>query len=387
MVNLTLSRHNHLNGFRTTGATPNEAMAPVGFASGSYIMQYSIGTPPTPTWGFVDTASAIIWLQCQPCKKCYNQKDPIFYSRNSSSYRKIGCDEDECEYSHRLHCSEDDHFCQYGMYYEDRTYSNGHLSAETLTFRDQQSKAGKIILLHILFGCGHDNSDGLKLYDTPAGVVGFNNEKLSLISQTGFNGFSHCFIPKDSSLDSPLHMGDLAIFEGGRTPILSVGFPDYYYVGLHCISVGNDCLPVPSGTFNVTMERKGGFVVDSGTLLTQLRINVYELLKEKVIQMTKGLRQVKGTPGLLELCYRGTIAEIEKKTPPITFHFTGVALTMSGLNAWIPNGRGQACLAMLPGDNAFLISILGSYQLQNINVGYNVRSRFISFKPMDCTKL
>ncbi|XP_042505623.1 probable aspartic protease At2g35615 [Macadamia integrifolia] len=195
MVNLSLSRHSssysYLNGggsrMTTTGEALDDIMAAVKFASGTYIMQYSIGTPPTPMWGFVDTTSEIIWLQCQPRKKCYPQRGPIWDSRRSATYKKIQCIERECKYSDHTHCTKGDPFCHYGMSYGDTTTTYGYLSTETLTFRDQQSKRGTISLLNMIFGCGNDNKDGLEdEYNISSGTVGLTKQRLSLISQLDF---------------------------------------------------------------------------------------------------------------------------------------------------------------------------------------------------------
>ncbi|XP_042492528.1 uncharacterized protein LOC122072055 [Macadamia integrifolia] len=141
----------------------------------------------------------------------------------------------------------------------------------------------------MVFGCGTVNYNGLEdEYNySPPGIVGLNNQNLSLISQLDFKGFSYCFTPRDGAdVDTPLPLGALVRYGGDRIPILSVA-----------------------------------------------------------------------------------------------------SLVVSGWNTWISLGQRRTCLAIVPTNKSSYVSILGNIQQQNINVGYNLNEGFVSFKPMDYTKL
>nr|KYP44059.1 Aspartic proteinase nepenthesin-2 [Cajanus cajan] len=54
----SISRSDNLDNIETD-ITPN--------SSGDYLMRMFIGTPPVESLVSVDTGSAVIWIQCQPC--------------------------------------------------------------------------------------------------------------------------------------------------------------------------------------------------------------------------------------------------------------------------------------------------------------------------------
>ncbi|KAE9594006.1 putative nepenthesin [Lupinus albus] len=50
-------------------------------------MKFSIGTPKFDVMAEADTGSDLIWMQCQPCKKCYKQTEPVFDPSKSKTYK------------------------------------------------------------------------------------------------------------------------------------------------------------------------------------------------------------------------------------------------------------------------------------------------------------
>ena len=70
-----------------------------------------------------------------------------------------------------------------------------------------------------------------------------------------------------------MHFGSSAMINPkGFTPFVQSAFikRSFYYVTLEGISVGNTKVPIPQGTFDVTPDGDGGFVVDSGIPYTYL---------------------------------------------------------------------------------------------------------------------
>lgn len=70
--------------------------APLVPGGGEYLVKLGIGTPQHFFSAAIDTASDLIWLQCQPCVSCYRQVDPIFNPKLSSSYAVVPCSSDTC---------------------------------------------------------------------------------------------------------------------------------------------------------------------------------------------------------------------------------------------------------------------------------------------------
>jgi hypothetical protein len=72
------------------------AEAPVVAGGGEYLVKLGIGTPQHFFSAAIDTATDLVWMQCQPCVSCYRQLDPVFNPRLSSSYAVVPCRSDTC---------------------------------------------------------------------------------------------------------------------------------------------------------------------------------------------------------------------------------------------------------------------------------------------------
>jgi len=70
--------------------------APLVPGGGEYLVKLGIGTPQHFFSAAIDTASDLVWLQCQPCVSCYRQVDPLFNPKLSSSYAVVPCSSDTC---------------------------------------------------------------------------------------------------------------------------------------------------------------------------------------------------------------------------------------------------------------------------------------------------
>ncbi|XP_068314902.1 aspartic proteinase nepenthesin-1-like [Pyrus communis] len=67
-------------------------------------MRFKVGTPRVDTFGIFDMAGDLIWFQCKPCEKCYEQGIPTFDPANSDSYQKVMCGSIECNTTSDAHC-------------------------------------------------------------------------------------------------------------------------------------------------------------------------------------------------------------------------------------------------------------------------------------------
>lgn len=164
--------------------------SPIRFGSGDYLMKLSIGTPPSPFTGIMDTGSALVWLQCQPCISCFPQPDPLFDPKRSNSFLNISCSSDFCNNYLTNSVCVDANACGYTYGYADKSYTQGYMATDTFTF-------GEVSVPHIGFGCGFNNkntnsSPSSGEEDLGSGLVGLDRGPLSLISQLGAKTFSYC---------------------------------------------------------------------------------------------------------------------------------------------------------------------------------------------------
>lgn len=70
--------------------------APLVPGGGEYLVKLGTGTPQHFFSAAIDTASDLVWMQCQPCVSCYRQLDPVFNPKLSSSYAVVPCTSDTC---------------------------------------------------------------------------------------------------------------------------------------------------------------------------------------------------------------------------------------------------------------------------------------------------
>ncbi|XXG43950.1 hypothetical protein AAC387_Pa01g3867 [Persea americana] len=230
-------------------------------------MSISLGTPPLEILAGADTGSDLIWTQCLPCESCCEQVAPLFDPSKSSTYRNLSCNSSMCGEVLNLGCSRN-RTCKYHIFYGDRSYSTGVLSAETLVMNS--SGRGSVNFPNNTFGCGYDNGGFDNL---TTGVVALGRGHLSLISQLGpsiGNKFAYCLVPYEQNKSSRMDFGDNAVVSGNGTvytPLIPTVDP-YYSVTLEKISVGhkNITLPCP----DEDGENGNTVIIDSGTTLTYL---------------------------------------------------------------------------------------------------------------------
>jgi hypothetical protein len=78
------------------GAQDRKFQSPVSAGNGEYLMSLTLGTPPQKFQVIVDTGSDLNWVQCTPCKLCYQQPGPKFDPSKSSTYRTAPCTDRLC---------------------------------------------------------------------------------------------------------------------------------------------------------------------------------------------------------------------------------------------------------------------------------------------------
>ncbi|MCL7039004.1 hypothetical protein MKW94_027381 [Papaver nudicaule] len=345
--------------------------------AGSFVMDISLGTPPSNLFAIADTGSDVTWVQCLPCENCYTQISPLFDPKTSSTYKDVPCASETCE---RVgdHC--ENNICQYSVDYADGSTSRGNLAIETLTFA---STGGRSIQLpNIAFGCGRDNEG--RFNQKGSGLVGLGGGELSLISQLGSkidSKFSYCLVPSHD-VSSKFTFGSNAEMTGEdvlSTPLMSNPLrKTFYYLTLEGISVNENRVPFRSSSSSLTNE-DNHIIIDSGTTLTLLP---EEMFSKLVLEFKKAIdvEPIIGPKGF-NLCYP---FDGNMKFPDVTVHFAGADIKLDAGNYFVPVGSRAVCLTFAPSGNG--PSIYGSLAQINFLIEYAREEKKLSFKPTDCTK-
>jgi len=345
-------------------------------------MTYSVGTPPFKLYGIVDTGSDIVWLQCEPCKQCYNQTTPKFNPSKSSSYKNIPCSSNLCHSVRATSCN-DQIFCEYTINYGDYSHSQGDLSVETLTL--DSTTGSPVSFPKTVIGCGNNNT--VSFGGAGSGIVGLGGGPVSLITQLGSSiggKFSYCLVPLDNkelNITSKLSFGDAAVVSGDNvasTPIVKKDPSVYYVLTLETFSVGNKRVEFGGSSED---GDEGNIIIDSGTTLTVLPADVYTKLESAVVDLVK-LKRVDDPYKLFGLCYSATLDEYD--FPLITAHFKGADVELHSISTFTQALVGLVCLAFLPSPTG---AIFGNLAQQNLLDGYDLQQGTVSFKPTDCTKV
>lgn len=418
---------------RNSSKRPSEVldmMEPLRAVRDGYLISLSLGTPPQVIQVYMDTGSDLTWVPCGnlsfDCMDCddyiRNYKLTASFSPSfSSSSARDFCASSFCVDIH----SSDSHFdtctmagCSLSTLLKSScsrpcpsfayTYGAGGVVTGTLT-RDTLMVHGSSPTVRreipmFCFGCVGST------YREPIGIAGFGRGPLSLPSQLGFlqKGFSHCFLAfkfaNNPNISSPLVIGDVAISSKDYlqfTPMLrSPMYPNYYYIGLEAITVGNfSKINVPSNLRDFDLRGNGGMLIDSGTTYTHLPEPLYSQLLsvlQSVITYPRA-KDIEMRTGF-DLCYRvpctnnASFLDNDLLLPSITFHFlNNVSLVLShgshfyAMGAPI-NSTVVKCLLFQSMDDVDYgpAGVFGNFQQQNVEVVYDLEKERIGFHPMDC---
>ncbi|WJX54750.1 saccharopepsin [Trifolium repens] len=347
--------------------------------NGDYLMKITLGSPPVDIYGLVDTGSDLVWAQCAPCRRCYQQKSPMFEPLRSKTYSPIPCDSEQCSFF-GYSCSPQK-MCAYSYSYADSSVTNGVLARETITFSSTDDNP--VVVGDIIFGCGHSNSGTFNENDM--GIIGMGGGPLSLVSQIstlyGGKRFSQCLVPfhTDTHTSGTISFGEDSDVSGEgvvTTPLVYEEGQTSYLVTLEGISVGDTFV-----TFNSSETlTKGNIMIDSGTPATYIPQEFYDRLVEE-LKVQSNLIPIDDDPDLgTQLCYR---SEINLEGPILTAHFEGADVQLMPIQTFIPPKDGVFCFAMAGTTDGEYI--FGNFAQSNILIGFDLDKKTISFKPTDCT--
>jgi hypothetical protein len=377
-----------LDRLRLAAARADQAFqAPVLGVDGAFLMDLWMGTPSKPLRAIMDTGSDLIWTQCKPCRHCFKQPTPVFDPTLSSSFNNVSCDSPLCKGFVNSKCGNGS--CQYNNVYGDGSSTDGFIATDTFTFGDSHHH---VSVPNLGFGCGVDNK-GVGL-DHAAGIVGLGRGSTSLVSQLDVQTFSYCLTSVTAKEKSSLFFGSLKdlkhITHGERlkaTPLIkNPSQPLFYYLSLQGITVGDVLLPIPEQVFQI-VDGAGGVILDSGTTITSLQEDAFNILAQEFITQAKLNVSSFSTMGL-DVCFEvksGDDEELKAGIPRLVFHFKGLDLELPRENYMIVTKEmGVACLAMAPTGT---LSIFGNYQQQNMLVVHDLNKNTVSFIPAKCDQL
>ncbi|KAI9185237.1 hypothetical protein LWI28_005534 [Acer negundo] len=375
----SISTHNisavHPSAKARTEVMPNGSM---------YLVKIGIGTLGTGYWLILDTGSDLTWIQCKPCVSCYDQVDPIFDPKYSSSFRNLSCTKEiSC---HPYICK--DRQCLYGISYEDGSESVGYIAREFFIF----TAPSPPFSFRMKFGCSSEAIGNFK--GKISGVLGMNMEPISFMGQLGkyyfSNKFSYCLVAPDIVTHNYLKFGDDAyngrpVQEFKKTPFVANQFSNNYYLDLQDISINGKRLNLPKDTFKIKGNGDGGCIIDSGTTITRLKYSVYITVKDELEAYFAryGIHRSYGGCGTTRsiLCFE--LPRSFNAFPSMTYHFSGADLYVEPKHGFLFT-ISHFAPAITEGDAES--TILGSWHQHNIRFIYDTGLRELSFAPEECDK-
>ncbi|KAJ4718680.1 Aspartyl protease family protein [Melia azedarach] len=333
----------------------------------------------------VDTGSDLTWIQCQPCKSCYSQQDPIFNPSTSPSYQKVLCNSSSC---HSLEfatgnsgvCASNPPACNYFVSYGDGSYTRGELAREHLNL-------GKTSVKDFVFGCGRNNKG---LFGGTSGLMGLGRSVLSLVSQTSsiFGGvFSYCLPSTQAGASGSLILGGNSSVYRNSTPVTftrmisNPQLPTFYFLNLTGITIGGKQLR-DSGF------GKGGILIDSGTVITRLPPSIYRALKAEFVKQFSGFPSAPGF-SILDTCYNLSAYQ-EVNIPLMKLQFEGNAelnVDVIGIFYFVKSDASQVCLALASLTFDDEIGIIGNYQQRNQRVIYDTKKSQLGIAGESCSSM
>lgn len=376
--------------------------APLVPGGGEYLVKLGTGTPQHFFSAAIDTASDLVWMQCQPCVSCYRQLDPVFNPKLSSSYAVVPCTSDTCAQldGHRCH-EDDDGACQYTYKYSGHGVTKGTLAIDKLAI-------GGDVFHVVVFGCSDSSVGGPPAQ--ASGLVGLGRGPLSLVSQLSVRRFMYCLPPPMSRTSGKLVLGAGAGADAVRnvsdrvtvTMSSSTRYPSYYYLNLDGLAVGDQ---TPGTTRNATSPPSGGaggggggggivgagganaygMIVDVASTISFLETSLYDELAD---DLEEEIRLPRATPSLrlgLDLCFilPEGVGMDRVYVPTVSLSFDGRWLELDRDRLFVTDGR-MMCLMI---GRTSGVSILGNFQLQNMRVLFNLRRGKITFAKASCDSL
>ncbi|XP_026416012.1 aspartic proteinase nepenthesin-2-like [Papaver somniferum] len=394
----------------TRSMVPDDIQMPAVYeASGSYVAKVGLGTFRGGEKSFmdyyliIDTGSDQTWLQCEGATKTFNQDMPLYPWSLSTTYRHVPCNGHP--YCFRDKCNAYGQ-CTYSVRYGTGSVSSGIVATEKFTFG---SNTGGVENIELQIGCGlsQENFDvgDNHLKDKPnliTGILGLGKGQLSFVNQLAAAGqgkFSHCFETYNKKLEGSntyLRFGAAATIGGAFqkvyvTPLVETTFETpLYYLNLEDISVGNNRVRFPTGTFKVKLEdgqMKGGAIIDSGSTFSMLHKDHFDRVADLVKAHFNRLGvEYIGSQYNYDVCFRLRGRFDNNNYPSITLHFQQADYIIQDYKAsFLTLTREIVCLGIMQGyKTRGPTFILGAMQQTNKRILYNLNDLSLSFATEHC---
>ncbi|KAL1205592.1 Aspartyl protease family protein [Cardamine amara subsp. amara] len=334
----------------------------------------------------VDTGSDLTWVQCQPCKSCYNQQGPLYDPSISSSYKTVFCNSSTCQdlvaaTGNAGLCGSNNGVekttCDYIVSYGDGSYTRGDLASESILW-------GETKLENFVFGCGRNNKG---LFGGASGLMGLGRSSVSLVSQTlkTFNGvFSYCLPSLEDGASGSLSFGnESSVYKNSTsfsyTPLVqNPQLHSFYILNLTGASIG--------GVELQTSSFGRGILIDSGTVITRLPPSIYKAVKTEFLKQFSGYPSAPGY-SILDTCFNLTSYE-DVSIPTIKMFFEGNAeleVDVTGVFYFVKPDASLVCLALASLSYENEVGIIGNYQQKNQRVIYDTKQERLGIAGENCS--
>ncbi|KAL3629589.1 hypothetical protein CASFOL_026811 [Castilleja foliolosa] len=349
--------------------TKEVAYLPVLEIRGSYAISISLGTSQQIQTLVFDTGSDLTWTKG-------------FHYYASTSFHSVPCDSPLCTSLLPSHTCEmfdnKENMCYYIEGYMDDSYTKGVFGMDILNITQNGD-----VFSNFLFGCATEIEGD---FDAD-GILGLGREPLSFMTQTyeTYKGmFSYC-LPSSSSSTGFLKLGpmdypDNLIF----TPLMAhSNHPSFYFIDIISIKVAD--VELLADKFDLMFP--AGTIIDSGTVITRLPMNVYRTMRNEFQKYIRhfGFQSVPSPSSVSDTCYDNS-KYLRKIVPTITFTFKGgVTVDMDdSTTLYAPSTPKIVCLAFAGNSEADDLTIFGSIQQRKLEVVYDVYGEKLSFIPHGC---
>ncbi|CAH2067926.1 unnamed protein product [Thlaspi arvense] len=334
----------------------------------------------------VDTGSDLTWVQCQPCRSCYNQQGPLYDPSVSSYYKTVFCNSSTCQdlvaaTGNRGLCGGNSGVekttCDYVVSYGDGSYTRGDLGSESIQLGDTKVE-------NFVFGCGRNNKG---LFGGASGLMGLGRSSVSLVSQTteNFNGvFSYCLPSLEDGASGSLSFGDdSSVYKNSTsvsyTPLVqNPQLRSFYILNLTGASIGG--VELEASSFGREI------LIDSGTVITRLPPSIYKAVKTEFLKQFSGFPSAPGY-SILGTCFNLTSYE-DVSIPTIKMFFQGDAelqVDVTGVFYFVKPDASIVCLALASLSYENEVGIIGNYQQKNQRVIYDTKQEMLGIAGENCS--
>ncbi|KAG9133085.1 hypothetical protein Leryth_018649 [Lithospermum erythrorhizon] len=371
-----------------------------------YYTKLSIGTPAKDYYVQMDTGSDNLWINCAGCEGCPTKSNLGIkltrYDLSASSTGKtISCHEDFCSSAiYNSHGPDSACLvgsqCGYAITYGDGSKTAGDYVKDNFRFDkisgDLQTSPMEGILA---FGCSSKQFGDLGSSTLAVdGIVGFGQANSSILSQLAASGksrkiFSHC-------LDSVEGGGIFAIGEVVEPKVKTTPMvPDmpHYNAFLEKIEVGSSSIFVADkltddGTFG---GGKGGktsttAIIDSGTTLAYLPIEVYDSLMSKLMSHQPGLKTHTVEQDFQCISYS---KDVDDGFPVVSFHFENSAILKAYPHDYLFKYDDLYCFGWqnkaVQTSSGEEVTLLGDLVLSDKLIVYDVEKQTIGWTEYNCS--